>query len=271
MSEHGKSGVAGAVAVVTGASSGIGYGVAAELAARGAAVGINFLSDGKTAEALAQTIRERGGRALAIQADVSIEADVVRMVQRCVSEFGRLDIMVPNAGLQKDAGIAEMSLAEWNLVISVNLTGQFLCCREAIKQFRVQEQAGRPFRSAGAIVCMSSVHDRIPWAGHVNYASSKGGIRMMVETLAQEVAHEGIRVNAIAPGAIKTDINRSAWETEAALAQLLTLIPYGRIGLPEDIARVVAWLVTDEADYVTGTTLYVDGGMTLYPEFRGHG
>ncbi len=164
-----------------------------------------------------------------------------------------------------------MTLADWNTVIDINLTGQFLCAREAVRRFRAQDKAKRPARSAGSIIAMSSVHEVIPWAGHINYASAKGGIRMLTRSLAQEVAADGIRVNAIAPGAIRTPINKEAWETEAALEKLLTLIPYGRIGEPEDVARAAVWLASDEADYVTGTTLFVDGGMTLYPEFRDNG
>jgi glucose 1-dehydrogenase len=185
-----------------------------------------------------------------------------------MAAFGRIDVVVANSGMQKDAPVAEMTLDDWKAVLDVDLTGQFLCCREAVRRFRGQATAGRPFRAAGSIVSMSSVHDRIPWAGHINYAASKGGVRMMVETLAQEVAGDGIRVNAVAPGAIRTPINKDAWGSEAALAKLLTLIPYGRIGEPEDVARAVAWLASDEADYVTGVTLYVDGGMVLYPGFR---
>ncbi len=259
------------VALVTGASSGIGYGVAEELAARGAAVVINYHSHAEPAEALAGKIRAAGGRATTAPGDVFKEEDVVRLFDQTAEAFGRIDIVVANSGLQKDAKIADMTLADWQAVIDVNLTGQFLCCREAIKRFRAQGRDGAPFRSAGTIVSMSSVHDRIPWAGHVNYASSKGGVRMMIETLAQEVAPDGIRVNAVAPGAIKTPINRDAWDDAAALNRLLKLIPYGRVGEPADVARAVAWLSSDEADYVTGTTLYVDGGMTLYPEFAENG
>ena len=265
----------GVVVVVTGASSGIGFGVAEELAARGAAVVINYHSHAEPAEALTEQIKGAGGRAIAVGADVSDEGDVARLFEAAGQAFGRVDVLVANSGMQKDAPVAEMTVAQWRDVIDVNLTGQFLCCREAIRRFRAQAQgggrAGSPFRSAGVIVSMSSVHDRIPWAGHVNYASSKGGIRMMVETLAQEVAPEGIRVNAVAPGAIKTPINREVWEDTAGLAKLLKLVPYGRIGEPADVARAVAWLSSDEADYVTGTTLYVDGGMVLYPGFADNG
>ena len=260
--------LSGAVALVTGASSGIGYEVARHLAQRGAAVAINYHAHAEPAEKLAEALRHEGARAIAVGADVSKEDDVIRLFDETVSAFGRLDVLVANSGMQKDAPVAEMSLADWKAVLDVDLTGQFLCCREAVRRFRAQGRDGRPFRAAGSIVSMSSVHDRIPWAGHINYAASKGGVRMMVETLAQEVAADGIRVNAVAPGAIRTPINKAAWDTEEALKKLLTLIPYGRIGEPEDVARAVAWLASDEADYVTGVTLYVDGGMVLYPGFR---
>jgi glucose 1-dehydrogenase len=151
--------------------------------------------------------------------------------------------------------------------VEVNLTGQFLCAREAIKHFL--EQGLSPVSKAqGKIICMSSVHEVIPWAGHVNYAASKGGIMLMMKSLAQEVAEKKIRVNGIAPGAIKTDINKEVWSDPKKAEELLRLIPYGRIGEPDDVAKAVVWLASDEADYVTGATLFVDGGMTLYPAFR---
>lgn len=258
-------------AIVTGASSGIGLAIAEAMADAGAAVAINYHSHPEPAETLVGTIRERGGRAIAVKADVSKEKDVIRLFDEACSEFGRVDILVANAGIQKDAAIADMSLADWNTVIELNLTGEFLCAREAVRRFRRQPAEGRPARSAGAIVAMSSVHEIIPWAGHVNYASAKGGIRMLTRSLAQEVAGEGIRVNAIAPGAIQTPINKEAWDSEESLEKLLQLIPYNRIGQPEDVARAAVWLASDEADYITGTTLFVDGGMALYPGFRDNG
>ncbi|MFC7737773.1 SDR family oxidoreductase [Roseomonas sp. GCM10028921] len=256
-------------ALVTGASSGIGLAVARELARAGAAVAVNYHSKAEPAEALAREIRDAGGQAVALGGDVSSERGAVGLVEGTVSALGGIDLLVANSGIQKDAAVAEMSLKDWEAVIGVNLTGQFLCCREAIRAFR--HGLGRPAGARGTIVCMSSVHEIIPWAGHVNYAASKGGIHMMMQTLAQEVAPDRIRVNAVAPGAIRTPINRDAWETEEALERLLRLIPYGRIGEPEDVARAVAWLSSDEADYVTGTTLFVDGGMSLYPGFVGNG
>ncbi|MEH3036618.1 MAG: SDR family oxidoreductase [Sphingomonas adhaesiva] len=261
----------GHVAIVTGASSGIGLEVADALAAAGAAVVVNYHSDADAAEELVKRICDRDGRAIAVGADVSDEDAVVRLFDEAASAFGRIDVLVANSGLQKDAAIADMTLADWNTVIDVNLTGQFLCAREAVRRFRAQPDDARPARSKGCIVTMSSVHEVIPWAGHINYAASKGGSRMLTRSLAQEVAADGIRVNAVAPGAIRTPINKEAWETPEALEQLLRLIPYGRIGEPDDVARAVVWLASDDADYVTGTTLFVDGGMTLYPEFRENG
>lgn len=257
--------------LVTGASSGIGLAMARAFAGAGAAVGVNYHSGREAAEALVREIERDGGRAVAIGANVSDEAEVARMFDVVVEAFGRIDVVVTNAGLQKDAPFADMTLEDWKTVIDVDLTGQFLCCREAVRRFRSQDVAGRPARAAGSIISMSSVHERIPWAGHVNYAAAKGGVRMLVQSLAQEVAEDGIRVNGIAPGAIRTPINKDAWDTPEALEKLLRLIPYGRIGEPEDVARAALWLASDDADYVTGTTLFIDGGMALYPEFRGNG
>lgn len=258
------------VAIVTGASSGIGTAVAQAMADAGAAVAVNYHSDGASADDLVRRITGEGGRAIAIGADVADEADVARLFAETVAAFGRVDVLVSNSGVQQDAALGDMTLDDWRRVIDINLTGQFLCMRQAARQFR--EQTGpRPARSTGTIVAMSSVHEVIPWAGHANYAAAKGGVRMLVRTLAQELAPEGIRVNAIAPGAIRTPINKPAWDTDAALEKLLRLIPYGRIGEPEDVARAAVWLASDAADYVTGTTLFVDGGMSLYPEFSDNG
>jgi glucose 1-dehydrogenase len=257
----------GQKALVTGASSGIGAGVARALGAAGAAVVVNYVVNPDAAESVADEIRASGAKALAIKADVSREDDVQAMFARMFAEWGTIDILVNNAGLQKDAPFTDMTLAQWNTVIGVNLTGIFLCAREAVREMIRRGIRPEVSRAAGKVICVSSVHEVIPWAGHVNYAASKGGVKLLMQSLAQEIAPHRIRVNSIAPGAIQTPINRDAWDTPEALNALLKLIPYGRIGQPEDIGNVAVWLASDEADYVHGQTIFVDGGMTLYPEF----
>jgi glucose 1-dehydrogenase len=254
-------------ALVTGANSGIGEGIARALGAAGAAVVVNYVSAPETAARVADGIRASGADALALHADVSDEAQVEALFEEMRRAWGGVDILVANAGIQRDAPVTEMTLAQWNQVIGVNLTGAFLCARAAAR--RMIRQGIRPAisRAAGKILFVSSVHELIPWAGHVNYAASKGGVRLLMQSLAQELAPHRIRVNSVAPGAIQTPINRPAWETPEALAALLTLIPYGRIGQPADIGRVAVWLASDDADYVHGQSLFVDGGMTLYPAF----
>ncbi|MEJ2185748.1 MAG: SDR family oxidoreductase [Gemmatimonadota bacterium] len=260
--------LAGQKALVTGASSGIGRGTAIELARAGADVMVNHYHDEEGAEGTARVIRELGRRVLVHDADVSDESQVMAMFDRLLKEFGTIDILVANAGIQMDAPFEEMTLEKWNRVLGVNLTGQFLCAREAVKEFKRRGVVEDVSNAAGKIICMSSVHEVIPWAGHANYAASKGGIMLMMKSLAQEVAPYRIRVNSIAPGAIRTHINEAAWNTQEAYDKLMKLIPYNRIGEPDDIGRAVAWLASDMADYITGTSLYIDGGMTLYPGFR---
>ena len=269
MTERKHAGLDGQVAVITGASSGLGHGCAECLAGAGAAVVINYRSHGEEADALAAAVTGAGGRAIAVRADVSREDDVTALFARAVEAFGAVDILVANSGLQRDAPAGEMSLKDWETVLSVNLTGQFLCAREAIRCFRRQGRRGVS-RALGKIVCMSSVHEVIPWAGHANYAASKGGVMLMMKSLAQECAAEGIRINSVAPGAIRTAINADVVDGDDG-RKLLALIPYGRIGEVGDVARAVNWLVSDDADYVVGTTLFVDGGMTLYPGFQHNG
>jgi glucose 1-dehydrogenase len=261
----------GQTAIVTGANSGIGRAVAVALGRAGTNVVVNHVTAAPAAQSVVEEIRTGKADAIAHKADVSDEAQVMAMFDRAREEFGTVDILVANAGLQADAPTASMTLSQWNKVLNVNLTGQFLCAREAIREFRRRGMRPDVSCALGKIICMSSVHQEIPWARHVNYATSKGGIEMMMRSLAQEVAAERIRVNAIAPGAIRTPINHEAWETPAALQRLLTLIPYGRIGEPEDIGRAAVWLASDASDYVVGTTLYIDGGMTLYPGFSTNG
>ena len=251
----------GQSALVTGASSGIGAATAVELARRGARVAINYRSKNEEAEKVAG---EAGGGAIVVQGDVSKKEDIDRVFAETLDAFGHLDILVANAGIQIDHSLHELSPEDWRTVLEVNLTGQFLAAQAAAAVFRRQGVRGVS-RAAGKIVCMSSVHERIPWPGHVNYAASKGGVKLMMETLSLELAEDRIRVVGIAPGAIRTEINRASWEDEEQLAGMRKQIPYGRVGDPEDIARPVAWLVSDEADYITGTTIFIDGGMTLYP------
>lgn len=258
-------------ALVTGANSGIGEGVARALADAGASVIVNYVSGETQARKIVDEILGAGGTALAIHADVSREDQVQAMFREAIDAWGSIDILINNAGLQRDAPLHEMTLADWQLVIDVNLTGQFLCAREAVREFRRRGVVPALSRAAGKIICMSSVHDVIPWAGHANYAASKGGVSLLMKTMAQELAMHRIRVNAISPGAIRTPINRSAWDTPQAEAQLLQLIPYGRVGETGDIGQAAVWLASDLSDYINGATLYVDGGMTLYPEFRGNG
>lgn len=263
--------LAGQRALVTGASSGIGAAVAKRLASAGAKVAVNYVNYGANAEAAQQVVKEietAGGTAIAIQADVSQEDQVQAMFRQMIKAFGSLDILVANAGLQRDSAFLDMTLEQWNFVLSVNLTGQFLCARAAAREFVRRGIVPELSCAAGKIICMSSVHDKIPWAGHANYAASKGGVSMLMKTMAQELAPYKIRVNALSPGAIETPINTAAWSTPEALQELLKLIPYGRAGVGEDIAKAALWLASDESDYVTGATLYVDGGMVLYPGFR---
>lgn len=261
----------GQKALVTGASSGIGKAVAIGLGHAGADVVVNYITNPESADEVCQEIARCGGRAMAIKADVSRESQVQAMFKQMIEAFGTIDILVNNAGIQRDAPFDELTLKQWQQVIDVNLTGQFLCAREAIREFKRRGVNKGVSCAAGKIICMSSVHEVIPWAGHVNYAASKGGVMLMMKSIAQELAPYRIRVNSIGPGAIRTPINRPAWETREAYDKLMNLVPYKRIGEPEDIARAAVWLASDEADYINGTTLFIDGGMTLYPGFTENG
>lgn len=258
-------------AVVTGGSSGIGKACAIALGEAGANVVINYVGNPSGANEAIEMIQHTGSSAIAIRADVSQQDQVQDMFRTAVDTFGTVDILVNNAGVQKDASFLNMSLKEWNFVLSVNLTGQFLCAQEAAKEF--VRRGPRPDVSValGKIICMSSVHELIPWAGHVNYAASKGGVMLFMKSIAQELGEMKIRVNSIAPGAIKTPINRMAWETPAAEKELLKLIPYGRVGVTEDIGNTAVWLASDASDYIHGQTIVIDGGMALYPGFRDNG
>lgn len=260
----------GQKALVTGSSSGIGRGVALALAKAGADVVVNYAGSKDKAEAVAQEVSQFGGKVIVAKADVSNEEEVQAMFQLMIKELGTIDILVNNAGLQKDSPFHEMTLENWNKVIGINLTGQFLCAREAVREFL--KRGMRDVSCAlGKIICMSSVHELIPWAGHANYATSKGGIMQLMKSMAQELAPQKIRVNSICPGAIKTPINKEAWETPEALKSLMNVIPYKRIGEVADIGNTAVWLASDLADYVNGTSIFVDGGMTLFPGFTTNG
>lgn len=259
------------IALVTGASSGIGEGIAKAMGAAGAKVVVNFSSSEDAANRVVQDIKDSGSESIAVRTDVSNEDQVVSMFNKIFDEYGTIDILVNNSGVQKDSEFVNMTREQWERVLDVNLTGAFLCSREAAREFIRRGIVPERSCAAGKIIFISSVHEVIPWAGHVNYAASKGGIMLFMKSIAQELAPHRIRVNSIGPGAIKTNINRATWETPEAKADLLQLIPYRKIGEPADIARVAVWLASDEADYITGTTIYADGGMLLYPGFSAGG
>lgn len=264
--------LSGQTAIITGSSSGIGEGIARSLAASGATVIVNHSSEHskEAAEKILNEIIAAGGKGMAIQCDVSKENEVQEMFQKTIETYGTVDILINNAGLQQDAKFIDMTLEQWQKVIDVNLTGQFLCTREAIREF-LKRGITEKSAALGKIINISSVHETIPWAGHANYASSKGALRMLMQTLAQEYGKNKIRVNNICPGAIQTPINKGAWETPEALNSLMTLIPYDRIGQPEDIGNLAVFLASDFADYITGASIYIDGGMTSLESFSENG
>jgi len=259
--------LSGQTALVTGANSGIGKAIALSMGAAGANVVVNYVSSDEMAKEVVDTITAGGNQAYAHKADVSKEDQVQDMFQKMIKTYGTVDIVINNAGLQRDAPFDEMTLEQWNFVLGVNLTGQFLCSREAVREFKRRGVVKKVSCAAGKIICVSSVHELIPWAGHANYAASKGGVMLMMKSMGQELAPFRIRVNSICPGAIRTPINTEAWETPEAYESLMNLIPYKRIGEPDDIGRAAVWLASDEADYIVGTSIFIDGGMTLYPGF----
>jgi len=263
----------GQICIVTGGSSGIGKSVALALGMDGAKVIVNYYSDKEEAESVAHEISQMDGEADAIpvKCDVSKEAQVEKMFKKAISKWGTVDTLVANAGIQVDAPFEEMTLKQWQRVIDVNLTGQFLCARAAIREFLRRGMRPDISCALGKIIHMSSVHEVIPWAGHINYATAKGGIVMLMQSLAQEFGPKKVRINSIAPGAIRTPINKSVWSSKQGMKDLLKLIPYQRIGEPEDVGAVATWLASDESDYINGTTIFVDGGMTCYPGFTENG
>jgi glucose 1-dehydrogenase len=249
-------------AVVTGGSTGIGKATALRLGREGASVCVNFYSNAEAdgAHALAEQLRGAGApRAIAIQADVGDEDDAVRLIAQASEQLGGLDLLVNNAGIEKQVPLLELSLADWEAVLRTNLTGAFLCLREAGK---LMAAAG-----GGTIVNMSSVHEFIPWPGFAHYCASKGGMKLLMQTAARELAPQKIRLVNNPPGAIVTPNNQFVLDDPHAKHAVDGEIPLGRMGDPEEIAAAVAWAASAEADYVTGTTIVVDGGMSLYPNF----
>ncbi|ABS23355.1 glucose 1-dehydrogenase [Bacillus cytotoxicus] len=251
----------GKVVVITGASKGIGKAMSIRFGEEKAKVVVNYRSNEAEAQEIVEKIQKAGGEAIAVKGDVTVEADVINLVQTAVKEFGTLDVMINNAGIENPVDSHKMSLSDWNRVIETNLTGTFLGSREAIKYFVEND-------IKGSVINMSSVHEKIPWPLFVHYAASKGGMKLMTETLALEYAPKGIRVNNIGPGAINTPINAEKFADPEKRADVESMIPMGYIGKPEEIAAVAAWLASSQASYVTGITLFADGGMTLYPSFQ---
>jgi NAD(P)-dependent dehydrogenase (short-subunit alcohol dehydrogenase family) len=250
-------------AVVTGANSGIGEAIALAVGAAGAKVAVNYVVHPEAAEAVAAKIRQAGGEAVAVAADVSDPAQVAQLFAQLDRAWGGVDLLVNNAGVDGPRAAAwEADPKQWLRVLEINLFGAFLCAREGLKRMTAQK--------AGVVLNLTSVHERIAWSGYSAYAASKAGLSMLTETLAQEAAPFGVRVLALAPGAIKTPINRSVWSDPKSYADLLEKIPLGRIGTTDEIARMAVVLLSDAASYVTGTTVFADGGMTDYPSFE-HG
>lgn len=250
-------------ALVTGGNSGIGAAIATELARAGAKVAINYVRHPEIAEQMVRDIQDSGGEAVAIEADVSSYDAVARMFTKLDEQWGGIDILVNNAGIDgAKADGWEAEIKDWEQVIGINLMGSFYCARQALKRMVPQK--------SGVILSTSSVHELIAWTGHSAYTTSKAGMSMLTKTLAQEAAPHGVRVLALAPGAIKTAINQNVWDNQQGLHDLLDKIPLHRIGDPEEVARMAVVLVSDVASYVTGRTIFVDGGMTDYPDFA-HG
>lgn len=250
-------------ALVTGANSGIGEAVALALAEAGASVAINYISRPEDAERVAAKVRDHGGKALAIKADISDAEQVAAMFATIDREWDGIDILVNNAGIDGARALGwEADITRWRQVIDVNLVGAFQCCREAMRRMVANK--------SGVVLNMSSVHEMIPWSGYTAYAASKAGLSMLTKTLALEAAPHGVRVLAIAPGAIKTPINSSVWGNPTQLADLNDKIPMARMGTPPEIARMAVVLASDVASYATGSTVYIDGGMTNFADFA-HG
>ncbi|HEV2405862.1 MAG TPA: glucose 1-dehydrogenase, partial [Ktedonobacterales bacterium] len=247
----------GKVAIVTGGSLGIGAGIVQRLAQEGAAVALDYHTHDTQANAIAQTIKSAGGRVLVVQADVSSVASVQNLVQQTVATFGRLDILVNNAGIEEPAPFLSVDEASWERQIAVDLKGPYFATQTAAKQMAAQG-------GGGVIINISSVHEDLPMVGNAVYCAAKGGLRMLTRTLATELASHGIRIVNVGPGAVATPINAVTLNDPVKKQALLGEIPLGRVALPEDIANAVAWLASDQASYITGTTIFIDGGLMVY-------
>ncbi len=250
-------------ALVTGGNSGIGEAIVRALAEAGARVAVNYVTHPEAAQKIVNELKAAQGEALAIEADVSDPQSVAGMFTQVDDAWGGLDILVNNAGIDGERGMGwEIEIENWRKVIEVNLLGAFFCAQQALKRMIAQK--------SGVVVGISSVHEIVAWSGYSAYTASKAGTGMMMKTLAQEAAPHGVRVFAVAPGAIKTPINKSVWSDPEGMKDLLEKIPLQRMGEPDEIARVVVALASDVGSYVTGRTIFVDGGMTDYPSFA-HG
>ncbi|KRM93708.1 glucose-1-dehydrogenase [Lentilactobacillus senioris DSM 24302 = JCM 17472] len=249
------------VAVVTGGSKGIGSAIAKRFGQEKMKVVINYNSDQAGAQKAADEVIEAGGNAIIVQADVATEQGVQELLTAAINNYGDLDVWVNNAGLEIKSPTHELSLEDWNKVIAVDQTGVFLGSKTALAYFKKQQKKGN-------IINLSSVHERIPWPTFASYAAAKGGVKLFTQTIAMEYAKDGIRVNAIGPGAINTPINAEKFADKAQYDQTVNMVPMDRIGDPEEVAAGAAWLASNESSYVTGITLFIDGGMTLYPAFK---
>jgi glucose 1-dehydrogenase len=245
------------VAIVTGASSGIGKSIALAFAREGAAVTVDYAGNREAAEAVAAQIEDAGGKALAIQADVTVQKDVESLVHKTAEEFGRLDVMVNNAGIEDQMPFLETPLEAWNKIIAVNLTGPWLGCQVAARRMVDQGEPGR-------IINISSIHEERSMPTNSPYCAAKGGLRMLTRTIAVELATYGITVNNIAPGAIETPINTNLETHPDQMEKLLAEIPLGRMGKPEEVANLALYLASDASAYVTGSTFFIDGGLSRH-------
>ncbi|WP_413628282.1 glucose 1-dehydrogenase [Fructilactobacillus vespulae] len=251
----------GKTAVITGGNSGIGAAIAERLGKEHMNIVINYRKNLDSAKTTAEIVKQNGGKVIIKQGDISQDGIADELIDAAVKEFGEMDIFFNNAGMETQKPTHEVSLDEWNRVISVNLNGTFLGTKAAINYWIKNNKQGN-------VINTSSVHQQIPWPTFASYAASKGGIKLFTETTAMEYAKKNIRINQICPGAINTPINAEKFSDPAAYAETASMVPMGRIGKPEEVSAGAAWLASDESSYVTGQSLFIDGGMVLYPAFQ---